>query len=150
MRLQNVIAFSALVVAIAGCQSSPPPIVEVEGVVMLDGKPLPLALVQFYPMHEGLSGLYIGSAVTDDQGRFKLTCNGQTGACACENKITITEGPLPDDARGMSAASQLKASKYLAALKNRPIPPKYANLVNSDLSVKVVPGTKEYNLDITR
>src|SRR5262245_2230951 len=95
-------ALLAAALLAAGCNKTPPAIVPAEGVVLLNGQPLPHAEVQFVPMLRGFGGEYIAVAVTDDQGRFKLLCKGQPGACAGENKVTVTEGPVPDEFRGQS------------------------------------------------
>jgi hypothetical protein len=133
----------------AGCQKQPPPIVEVEGVVTLAGKPLAKAEVRFYPKIE-FGGEYIASGETDAEGRFKLTCMGRPGACACENLVTVTEAPLPEDMRGPSGEAQTRASRFRQSLKNRPIPDRYANLAQSPLKVTVSADRKEYNLELTR
>jgi hypothetical protein len=124
--------------------------VPAEGVVLLEGRPLPGAEVQFVPLIQGFGGEYIATAVTDAQGRFVLRVLGRDGACACENQITVAEGPLPDDARGQSAAAQVRASQFLASLPNRPIPPRYANLAQSPLKLIVTADKREYQLELTR
>ncbi|VTS08884.1 DUF4198 domain-containing protein [Tuwongella immobilis] len=133
-----------------GCAPTPPEIVSVRGTVTLNGKPLPGAEVQFVPMIQGFGGEYIATALTDDQGRYELKVLGKSGACACENRVTVSEGPLPEDARGQSAASQMRATRFLAALKNRPIPDKYTNLAQSPLKVEVKLGQSEYPLELMR
>jgi hypothetical protein len=135
------------VVLAPGCGRKPPPIVEVEGRVTLYGKPLPKAEVRFYPV-TSFGGEYIAVGETDDEGRYKLTCMGKPGACACENRVTVTEGPLPAELRGFSGEAQAAASRFRAGLKNRPIPPQYANLAQSPLKVQVSADKKEYNLDL--
>lgn len=135
---------------LTGCAKVPPQIVPAEGVVLLNGQPLPNADVRFVPMIQGFGAEYIAAGTTDEQGRFKLTCNGRPGACACENRVTVSEAPLPDKLRGMSAESQMAASRYLAALKNRPIPERYANLAQSPLVVTVAPGQTAYDLKLDR
>jgi hypothetical protein len=133
-----------------GCTPSPPPIVLVEGVVTLNGKPLPHAEVQFVPLAPALDGSYIATAITDEEGRYKLECRGQPGGCACENIVTVAEGPLPEDARGQSAAAQMKATRFLAALKNRPIPERFATVAQSPLRITVTEGTTDYPLELSR
>ncbi|WP_020470007.1 transthyretin-like family protein [Zavarzinella formosa] len=140
----------ALLTLVGGCSNSPPAIVPAEGTVTLNGKPLAGAEVRFVPMIQGFGGEYIASAITDESGHFELKVLGQSGACAVENKITVSEGPMPDDARGMSAAAQMKANKFMAGLKNRPIPPAYGNLAQSPLTMTVTPDRKEYNLQLNR
>jgi hypothetical protein len=139
-----------LVLAAAGCGKTPPPIVPVSGIVVLNGQPLPHAEVRFCPMFTGLGSEYIATGVTDDQGRFHLTCPIRDGAAACENKVTVTDGPMPEGARGMSAAAQTKASAFLAGLKNRPIPPSYSNVAKTPLTVTVDPKTAEYKIELVR
>jgi hypothetical protein len=143
-----VLCAAALI--LPGCSQSPPPIVPAEGVVLLNGQPLASAQVEFVPMHPGLGMEYIATATTDEKGRFQLTCKGSLGACACENRVTVTEAPLPEKARGMSGAAQQEMSRYYARLKNRPIPEQYANVARSPLAVTVAAGQTEYKLELRR
>lgn len=145
-----VAALVAAALLPSGCDRTPPPVVEAEGVVTLNGKPLPNAEVQFVPMAPGFGAEVIATAVTDETGRFRLTCMGKPGACACENKVTVSEGPMPEDTRAMSAAAQVRATKFLAGLKNRPIPERYTTLAQTPLTVTVTPDRREYDLELTR
>ena len=148
-RLFPIAVLAVVALAIAGCSKSPPPIVPVEGRVTLNGKPLPNAEVRFYPMI-AFGGEYIAIGETDDDGRFKLACPAGAGACACECRVTVTEAPLPDGFRGMSADAQAKAAKYQNSMKNRPIPPQYANLALSPLKIDVSADRKDYDFALTR
>jgi hypothetical protein len=130
---------------LCGCKKSAPPIVPVTGIVMLDGQPLPKAEVRFYPQEEGLPSNYIGMAVTDDNGRYTLMTNGQSGGCAGVNKITIAEGPPPDNARVQGAFEA-----YKQTLKNRPIPDRFGRLSAETLTITVAAGQSEYPIDLTR
>ena len=102
------ILFVVLVAALTGCKAEPPPIVAVTGTVTLDGFPLPKVEVRFYPEPSGLPGDYIAIAVTDENGKYTLMTNNQNGACACVNKVTVSEGPPPDEARSQSAVRPLQ------------------------------------------
>jgi hypothetical protein len=134
----------------SGCAKVPPKIVSCEGLVLLNGQPLPNAEVRFIPMIQGFGAEYIAVGTTDDQGRLKLICNGQPGACAGENRLTVTEAPLPSQYRGMSAEAQVAAGRYLASLKNRPIPERYSNLAQSPLVVTVTPEQTIYEINLNR
>ena len=140
----------AVALALAGCAKAPPEVVPVEGVVLLNGQPLPQAEVQFVPMAPGLGAEYVAVGTTDEQGRFALACNGRPGACAGENRVTVTDAAPPDDARGMSGEAQTRTSRYFTALKNRPIPAAYANVARTPLLVVVASGKTEYRLELTR
>jgi hypothetical protein len=146
-RSRSLAAACALAAAtFAGCgKPAPPPVVEAAGVVRLDGKPLKKVAVRFIPTTE-YGADYYATGVTDDDGRFALTCHGQPGACACENQVLVLESDIPPKLQGEDA--QLELQKYLRSLGPRP-PQKYANLTTSPLTVTVTAGRKEYNLDLT-
>ncbi|MFO0877155.1 MAG: hypothetical protein U0840_07245 [Gemmataceae bacterium] len=146
---RRVLVILVIAMACVGCGPKPPPIVPVEGRVMLNGKPLARAEVRFFPMIK-FGGEYIAVGETDENGYYKLECMAQPGACACENRVTVTEGSVPEDCRGMSAESQARLVRYQASLKNRPIPGKYANLAQSPLKFLVSPDQKNYPIDLER
>jgi hypothetical protein len=146
----STIVVVAAVLAATGCVASPPPIVPVEGVVMLNNQPLPNAQVQFVPMARGLSAEYIASGTTDDNGRFTLTCKGQSGACACENRVIVMEPSPPDQARGQSAEAQTAMSRFYNGLKNRPIPREYETVAKTPLTITVATDKSEYKLELKR
>jgi hypothetical protein len=148
--LRQIVGAAALLAAalLGGCGSPPPPaIVEAEGVVLLDGAPLPRAKVRFFPSIEQ-SSAYIAEGVTDDNGRFTLTCHGQPGACAAENLVTVAEDDIPEHLTPESARAKLQA--YLKALKNRPIPATYSNAAASPLRETVAAGQKEHKIVLKR
>jgi hypothetical protein len=145
-KLLVVILCAILHVGCGKTLPSPPPIVEVEGVVLLDGKPLNNVEVRFVPV-VSCGVQYIARGVTNQQGQFTLTCKGQPGACACENRVLVLEAPLPAELKGENAQRQL--IKYLKSLGDRP-PPRYANLAESPLTANVEAGKKEYKLELNR
>ena len=144
---RNASAAVALALLLAGCKAPPPPIVEAEGVVLLDGKPLNHVEVRFFPMID-YGAEYTAKGITDKQGRFQLTCMGQPGACACENRVIIVEPDLPPHLRGEKAQTAL--ARHLQSLGGRPLPPNYANLADSPLVVHVSADQKEYKFELTR
>ena len=150
MRIFMLVVFGVALITAGGCSKSPPPIVPVEGRILLNGKPLAKAEVRFNPALDYVDGSYTAIGETDDDGRFKLICRGQDGACACAHNITVGEAPLPGDMRGLSAAAQARAASYMNALKNRPIPQQYATLAQSPLKITVSADQKEYLIELTR
>ena len=138
----------AILLLFNGCRKeSPPPIVPAKGIVLLGGKPLPTAQVRFIPQI-GFGADYIATATTDDQGRFTLQCNGQQGACAVDNMVTVNEPDIPPQLQGENAQRELAV--YLRSLKNRPIPRNYASLASTPLRVTVAEGQEEYKLELNR
>ncbi len=142
VRLMLAILFAC---SLTGCKKEPPPIVAVSGIITLDGKPLPKVEVRFYPEESGLPGDYIAIAVTDDDGKYTLMTNNQSGACVGVNKVTISEGPPPEGAR-----SQEKFDLYKATLKNRPIPEHYGTLASSPLTITVSADKTDYPIALKR
>jgi hypothetical protein len=134
-----------------GCANQPPAIVPAEGTVYLDGKPLPLARIEFVPELKNFGAEYNSTAVTDENGHFVLTCaiNQQAGAAVATHRVVVTEH-TPDDMRGMSGQAQAKLADYLAKLKNRPIPEQYGVFSKTPLTVEVKKGQTTYDVQMTR
>jgi hypothetical protein len=149
IRISQAVAVFAIALVLVGCSPAPPQIVPVSGTVTLDGKPLPNAEVRFIPTRDGLDGNMVGIGVTDDDGKYTLRLPGKTesGCCACECKITITEGPIPDDLRGND---QMAATNFLKNLKNRPIPKSFTRMADTPLVVTVTPEQTDYPIELSR
>ncbi|CAN5150965.1 hypothetical protein BH11PLA2_BH11PLA2_40010 [soil metagenome] len=148
-RMAAPVLLLALVV-LPGCKKAPPPIVAVSGIVTLNGKPLDKAEIRFYPQTSDLTSEFIGSAVTDDEGRFTLMTNGQSGAAQCDHLVTADNEPLPSQYRGMSQKAQEGYSEYLRTLKNRPIPDKYKFLPDTPLKITVTGPTTDLKIELTK
>ena len=143
-------AVLAVALALAGCTKAPPAIVPVEGVVTINGQPLPNATVTFVPMIQGYGAEYIATGTTDDKGRYKVECRVGPGACACENRVTVADASPPEKARGQSGEAQAELTQYTATLKNRPIPPDYITAAKTPLVLTVAAGQTEYKLELKR
>src|SRR3974390_982259 len=123
------------VILFAGCGTPPAPlIVDAEGIVFLEGKPLYNVEVRFIPVIDH-GAEYVAKGVSDKSGRFTLTCKGQPGACAGENRVLVREAMLP--ARLKSERAQAELAQYLLSLGGRPLPEKYSNVPNNPLVVDV-------------
>ena len=101
---------------LSGCGGRVPAIVPVEGVVLLNGKPLPKARVQFTPQRNDLGSEFVSLAVTDENGRFALTCGykDKPGAVVGQHTILITEASEPDELR--NSRDPREHQKYRAKL----------------------------------
>jgi hypothetical protein len=148
-RYYRVAVCTLLVALPCGCGKSPPEIVQAEGTVRLDGKPLNKARVVFIPQGE-VGPEYRAAGLTDETGRYRLTCNGQPGACAGENRVLVLESDIPKELRGESLEVQARLVKYQESLGNRPIPAQYGTVAQSPLKVTVKAGQTDYPLDLTR
>jgi len=140
-------------VSVVGCDGNTlrePEVIPATVTVTINKQPLPNAQVTFTPIDKKYGPNAVANGVTDDNGVAKLTCAGQPGACIGSNLITIAEGPMPDDTRSDDPKAQLRATQFLAKLKNRPIPPRYANLVESRLELEVKQGEAEYKIELQR
>lgn len=135
---------------LTSCGRTPPPFTEVGGVVTVNGKPLPGVEVTFAPTVPGFGSEILSTGVTDEEGRFRLKAGTKEGACVGEHRVMVQEGPVPEKLRGMSQAAQIGMSKYLAGLKNRPIPEKYTSFAQSPLTVTVAADRKEYTIELSR
>ena len=151
-RTFQVTLAAACLILLAGCKPRPPEIVQVEGLVLLDGKPLPGALVEFSPKLDRFGAEMNSYAETDDDGHFQLTCQwqNQPGACVAEHRVAVREPPPPRGDRGTEGESdeQLvqEAARKSKARANRLIPQQYWALGSTPLVVNVVPGQTTYEL----
>jgi len=134
----------ALAVLLAGCGKAPPAIVPAGGVVSLDGKPLQRVAVRFIPVNQEAQD-YVATGVTDQNGRFQLTCKGQPGACAGDNHVLLVDDIPPEL---LKETAQRELAQYLQSLGPRP-PKKYANLIDSPLKVTVTADQADYPLKLT-
>ncbi|MFK7768778.1 MAG: hypothetical protein AB8B55_16270 [Mariniblastus sp.] len=148
--LQAVVVVTAALFLV-GCGTPPPEIVPVTGRVTIDGKPINNVEVRFYPTIEGLDGNMVGIGVTDADGNYKLALPGKpdSGACACETKIVIMEGPLPEGIRG-GPNEREETAKFEKSLKNRPIPKDMTRIADTPLSVTVTTDQTVYDLELAR
>jgi hypothetical protein len=131
----------------AGCGEAPPPIIDVQGVVRLGGKPLNKARVVFISQSTAGQG-YMASGLTDEEGRYRLTRDGQPGARAGENRVLVQESDPPRELLGESLEAQDRLVKYYQSLGNRPIPGKYGTVVQSPLRTTVKAEQTEYDFDL--
>lgn len=142
---------TGLILAFAvGCAKAPPSVVEVSGVVLIDGKPLPKAKVEFVPQLKDFGAQYNSVGITDDQGRFTLTCGIQQPGAVVGQHIVLIDDHIPGDFRRADGETQARQAQYLASLKNRPIPDEYKSLAKSPLHVEVTADKKEYELKLSR
>ncbi len=81
---QKIFLACFLVVA-GGCGSSGPELAPVSGKVTMDGKALANVLVTFTPVGGGTSS----SAVTDQEGRYTLSCHLGQGALVGQHRVSI-------------------------------------------------------------
>jgi hypothetical protein len=136
--------------SLSGCGGGIPAIVPVKGTVLLNGRPLPKATVQFVPQRSDLGAEFASTAVTDDNGAFTLTCGYKDlpGAAVGQHTVLITESPLPDEMRNTRDYREIES--YQARLSNRPIPPKYNTAKESPLKIEVKEGQEDVKLELTR
>jgi hypothetical protein len=134
-----------------GCSPKMPPVVPVSGTIYLDGKPLPLACVEFVPDLQDFGAESNSSAITDEEGRYTLICSYQqkSGAVVAKHRVVVTEY-VPDELRGLSARAQQQLADYQKKLKNRPIPQSYGVVSRTPLDIEVKKGQETYDLQLTR
>lgn len=136
---------------VLGCGGKEPlQVVEVEGTLLLDEKPLPLAFVEFMPELKGHGAEANSNAMTDEQGKFKLMHGAEPGAVIATHRVVVNEGQPPAGARGQDAASQTKLTDYMNSLKNRPIPGRYGSYSTSNARVEIKGEDKKLVVKLTR
>ncbi|MBL8822506.1 MAG: hypothetical protein JNJ77_07965 [Planctomycetia bacterium] len=142
---------SGFLVLLLGCSGKPiPQFVVTEGTLMLDGKPLPLALVEFMPDVKNFGAEVNSTAVTDANGKFVMICGNTLGAMVATHRVVINEGPPPAGTRGQDAESQTKLAEYTSKLTNRPIPANYGNFSSTPLRVEITAEKRDHILNMKK
>jgi|688.fasta_scaffold325576_2 hypothetical protein len=149
MSKSSALLLFAGLVAVGCGKPEPPARVPVSGVVTIDGKSVPSAVVTFYPSFDGFGGEVIAEGVTDASGRYSLACPLGPGACLGKHKVTVSDAPTPEDAREQSVAGQQRMQAFLKTLTNRPIGAKFGTLATSPLEVEVSAAGGTYDLQLT-
>jgi hypothetical protein len=165
MRYAKCFSWPALLVgaltAALGCGGGGPKPVKVEGVVTLDGKPLPAATVTFVPAGDGRAA----SGRTEQDGTFRLTTyRTDDGALPGEYKVTVVVEKPTDErfvgkdphtftdkekAEARMTHTPAGKAKALAAKKKQvsPVPVVYSDPKTTTLKETVPPAGKvELNL----
>jgi hypothetical protein len=141
---------AGIALAIAGCgKPEPPARVPVSGLVTIEGKPVPSAMVTFYPAFDGFGGELIAEGVSDAEGRYTLACGLGPGACVGKHKVTVSDAPTPEDARDQSVEAQRRMQAFLRSLTNRPIGAAFGTLATTPLEVEVTAAGGTYDLKLT-
>jgi hypothetical protein len=135
----------AMAFTLASCSKSPPPLTEVEGLVLINDEPLPHAQVEFMPESSDFGAQVNSTGVTDDQGRFTLKCNlGQPGAVIGKHHVIVAEMAPPGETRG----ERNKNAEAQRKLKGRPIPPVYGTYSTTTIILDVKPDQKSYTIKL--
>jgi len=108
LRAMAAVWLAAAIVTAAGCTQSIKS-VPVSGRVTLKGQPLADVAVNFSPVTGG-DNAYAAYGKTDKEGRYKLRLveNGQPGATAGKNRVTLNESTGAAESDGGSPAVVLK------------------------------------------
>jgi len=85
----------------SGCGSSPR--ATVEGIVTIDGKPLPDVEVQFIPESDQGGGGVPASGYTDESGRYRIEASGSGGVSVGPNRICVNDARIMVPGGGMDA-----------------------------------------------
>lgn len=126
-RIQRVAISAAALCFLTGCGGSEVPLGDVTGRVMMDGQPLPNALVRFMPEKGGRSS----QGRTDSDGRYKLDYSARSeGALVGKAQVMITTGSLEDRTRRASET----------------VPRKYND--DTELTAEVKRGSNELDFDL--
>ena len=136
------------VAAFAGCGGSGDEIevAEVSGVVTLDGKPLPNAIVTFVPKAGGPSGV----GKTDAEGKYQLATVDELGAVLGEHMVSIVCVPEPtagpEVAHGEDYQKEVERTSNYKPKPVTKVPERYN--MQTELVEKVEEGSNTINFDL--
>jgi hypothetical protein len=137
----RVLLFALLPLAALACGSKPQ-LAPVSGVVKLDGVPLPDAVVEFLPDPDKGTAGPRSAATTDEQGRFRLTCDdGREGAVVGFHRVLIRDArAFPPPRARPGAVTATPASR---------VPERYGKVTDTPLSLEVKADSPTVTLEVT-
>ena len=112
---------------------------------MLDGKPMPEALVEFLPDSDKGTHGPVSGGTTDEEGRFKLL----SYVGKREGTVVGSHRVLVQDARSIPQAVSDATPVRPPPPKPSRIPTIYASVANTPLHEVVKPGTQTITLEVT-
>ena len=141
-----VLLFAPLVLTASAC-SSGSPFAEVSGVVLLDGKPMPDAIVQFVPEPDKNTNGPPSGGKTDEEGRFRLQSEdkyAKGGAVVGFHRVVIR------DKRAIAPGR----NRWEDPMKRPKTPPsrismRYAEVQRTPLRQEVKAGSQTITLELT-
>lgn len=137
-----VLGFFVLFLGATGCGSKDER-AEVVGVVMLDGKPMPDALVEFCPDPEKGTHGPVAAGTSDAEGRFRLMSHDKL-----DGAVVGTHRVLVQDARSIpQAVTDFAKVKPPPVLPSR-IPNLYASAASTPLRQEVKSGPQSITLEV--
>jgi hypothetical protein len=142
----------AATVVIAGCGGPTMKLNElVEGTATLEGTPLAYVRVEFFPQSPPGLRPPGSSAMTDEQGHFRLTCENQMpGAIIGKHRVIVMQPRTEERSADPRAQPQEAAPLPKSAKKNPPIPAAYIIASKSPLDIEVTPDQHTYDLNLKK
>lgn len=146
----------AMMLASVGCAAKPSAMKteEVEGVVTLDGQPVPDATVTFVPVQAGNGASATGT--TDAEGKYRLTAmasgaSGSPGAGTLpgEYYVGVMKVSLPAIPTSEEAVGPQGKQRPTSAPLTHVVPEKYNTPQNSGLKATVKEGKNDIPLTLT-
>jgi len=136
------VASVGILIAAGGCGQSVPFNKRVEGVVTLDGKPVPNAHVRFIPVTEEKTPLPTSYGVTDDSGNFKMAADKKPGAAIAKHKVVFMQGR-------MTTRGSERAGEAPNVVPDVILPGQYTSASGTPLEVEVTADKHHYEFQLT-
>jgi hypothetical protein len=145
LRRSRVLLVAPIILTTSACNSGSP-FAEVSGVVVLDGKPMPEAIVQFLPDPDKKTEGPTSSGKTDEAGRFRLMSEdkyGKDGAVVGFHRVVIW------DARTAAPPRNRWSEGKRPDMPPSRIPERYTRAQKTPLRQEVKAGPQTITLDVT-
>jgi len=146
LRRSCILLFAPIVVAASACNSGAR-FAEVSGVVLLDGKPMPDAIVQFIPELDKNTNGPTSSGNTDEEGHFRLKSDdkyGKDGAVVGFHRVVVQDKRSIALPRHMWTDRNKRPATPPPRISNR-----YGEALNTPLRQEVKAGSQTITLELT-
>ena len=131
-RFARWLSLFAIAVMVTSCGTKEPPVYEVRGQVLFNGKPVPYAFVILHPVDVVPGGAARPTATTDQDGRFVLSSFHLEDGAPAGKYVATVEWRKPKE---LDPDASIQGPNLL--------PARYSKPATSDLRLTVQPGSNE-------
>lgn len=148
-RVSGVLAI-CVPLSLAGCRTDSYPVAEVQGRVMLDGKPLSEVQVTFVPEAADVA-LPSSFGTTAEDGQYGLTLyDGRSGAVVGWHRVVVEDLAAINQAAVAGREAQDEQAPATIPLRSRSrVPERYTTTAQSPLRREVRPDGGRVDVDLT-
>lgn len=143
---RSITALMVLLTVLPGCQESGVPLGRVSGVITVDGQPVEMATVSFYPENQGRASI----GKTNEAGEYELSFSAnRNGAIIGKHQVTVSTEFMAQESRtSTSYDDESGRQPSSGGGRSEMLPLKFTSAKETVLVADVAAGHNEIDFDL--